>query len=185
MTNRIGGTPIPLEAAYPSYITETIPKSKRGYRTNNAFPDFPPKMSDGRSLISSWNPESVFDNAYRKEHESQFRDAAPLNANWSDPGGSASYWGRNRDFGHNWMYRRYMQKNAMEIMEGNFRETANDTGSSIPNTEVSVSKPRNAPHLFTSLTDPSRPFGFQESDLKSLYLTREQLNARKHAPVIN
>ena len=47
------------------------------------------------------------------------------------------------------------------------------------------SKPRNAPHLFNSLNDTSRPFGLQESNLKSLYLTREQLNARKFAPVIN
>ena len=183
--NRIGGTPLPLEAAYPAYIKETIPKSQLGYRTNNAYPSFPPKMSDGRSLISSWNPESVFDNAYRKEHEADFRDSAPLNANWKDAGRLA-IGGDGGAISHNWMYRRYMQKHATELMEANFRETANDTGSAIPfSAGVSSTPPRNAPHSFTSLTDPSRPFGFQESNLKSLYLTREQLNARKYAPVIN
>ena len=164
MSNHIGGTPLPLEAAYPSYLTETIPRSKLGYRTNNAFPDFPPKMSDGRSLISSWDPESVVDHMYQKEHGDLFRHAAPLNANW--------------------MYRRYMQKHATAIMEDNFRQTANDTGSSIPFHDSSL-KPLNAPHLYTSLNDNSRPFGFQESNLKSLYLTREQLSARNYAPVIN
>ena len=108
-SSRIGGEPLPLDVAYASYLTETIPKSKLGYRTNNAFPDFPPKMSDGRSLISSWQPESVSDNVYYKTNENIFRSEAPLNANW--------------------MYRRYMQKNANEIMENNFRETANDTVS--------------------------------------------------------
>jgi hypothetical protein len=166
MSNRLGGTPIPLDCAYPDYLKETIPRSRLGYATNNVYPEFPPKMSDGRSLISSWNPESVLDNKYAKEHEKVFRDGAPMNANW--------------------MYRRYMQKNANDIMAANFKETANDTGSSIPLTkEMEHTKPRNAPALFTSLTDPTRPMGYEDSNLKSLYLTREQLNARKYAPVIN
>ena len=47
-----------VDIAYP-IIKETIPKSSLGYNTNNKYPEFPPLMSDGRSIISSYQPETV------------------------------------------------------------------------------------------------------------------------------
>lgn len=167
MSQTLGGAPVPIDSAYPSYIKETIPKSALGYGTNNQYSNFPPKMADGRSLISSWNPESIADHRFQQEHRPEFMDRAPLNPNW--------------------MYRRYLQKNAYQIMEQNYRETANDTGSSIPLANMNVDltkKDRNSPFLFNSLHDPSHPAGYQTSNLKELYMTREQLDARKMAPVI-
>jgi len=168
MSNLLGGTPMPFDCAYPEYIQETLPKSKLGYGTNNLYPKFPPKMSDGRSLISSWNPESVVDDVFKKEHMNEFSDLAPLNPNW--------------------MYRRYMQKNGYQIMGQNYRETANDTGTAISvldKDHISLqNNTSNRPFLFNSLMDPSQPPGYESSNLKSLYLTREQLNSRKSAPVI-
>jgi hypothetical protein len=160
------------DAAYPAYIKETLPASKLGYATNNRYPQFPPKMQDGRSLMSSWTPESVVDHQYWKAHETQFRADAPLNPNW--------------------MYRRHLQKNALDIIAQNFRETANDTGFSAASVvpvgvaaAAAAQGPKNAPYLFQSLNDPAteKP-GYESSDLKSLYLTREQLQARKSAPTV-
>lgn len=150
-----------VECAYPSYIKETIPPSSLGYGTNNKYPLFPPKMSDGRSLISSWNPESVVNHNFKEEH------------------------GMYNSENPNWMYRKFLQKNGLKIMELNYHETANDTGGYIPNNskEVQTSlSEKNSPYWFDSYSDTSKPKGYQDSDLKNLYLTREQLNSRKIAP---
>ena len=160
------------DAAYPAYIHETLPASTLGYGTNNRYPHFPPKMQDGRSLISSWTPESIMDKQYWKDHESEFQNGAPLNPNW--------------------MYRRYLQKNAYDIMTKNFQETANDTGSAMPqehqppaaSTASSRPSAANVPHMFGALNDANVPSGYESSDLKTLYLSREQLQARKSAPTV-
>lgn len=155
------------DCAYPPYIKETLPSSSLGYGTNNQYPQFPPKMQDGRSLISSWTPESVLDNSYWKDHGAEFRYATPLSPNW--------------------MYRRYLQRNAYDVMAANFRETANDTGSAVPTQNIQPTgskKDPNAPYMYGSLNDPHVPPGYEASDLKSLYLTREQLQARKSAPTV-
>ena len=157
-------------SAYPSYIKETLPASYLGYGTNNRYPAFPPKMQDGRSVISSWVPESVMDHEYWKEHD--FQHTTPLNPNW--------------------MYRRYLKKNAYEIMAKNFQETANDTGAQIPRENQmtpemteQTKKEAHAPFLYAALNDSRTPQGYESSDLKSLYLSREQLQSRKSAPTFN
>ena len=41
-----------------------------------------------------------------------------------------------------------------------------------------------SPHTFSSVLDNSMPLGHISSDLKTNYLTREQLYARKVSPVV-
>jgi hypothetical protein len=150
-----------LECAYP-VIKETIPKSSLGYASNNKYPEFPPLMSDGRAIIGSWQPEST------------------ENANLIE----------NNNIKSNWEYRRYLTKHSKDILEYNFREACNDAGYfkrpiDIPSIQSNVIKDQYAsPKLFQSAVDNSKPRGYEDSDLKQLYLSREQLNARKMAPVI-
>lgn len=162
------------DAAYPAYIKETLPASKLGYGTNNRYPQFPPLMQDGRSLMSSWTPESVVDRQYWQDNAAQFRGAG---------------------MSPNWMYRRHLQKHGLDVIAQNFRETANDTGFSAAALAQaqgqapasSTPQNRNIPYMFTSLNDAASSEtvpGYESSDLKSLYLTREQLQARKSAPTI-
>ena len=148
-----------VENAYPSYIKETLPPSSLGYGTNNQYPLFPPKMADGRSIISSWNPESEL-NHQLKQEQGLYNSDNP-----------------------NWEYRRFLQNNGYKIMEFNYNETANDTGGYLPNKPevVQTLSEKNAPNWFDSYSDTSQPKGYENSDLKELYLTREQLNARKVA----
>jgi hypothetical protein len=84
----------------------------------------------------------------------------------------------------NWKYRQYMIKNANTIMEYNYRESSNDTGYIIP-PEVKKTKNRQLilPYTFDSLNDSSKPH--QMTDLKELYLSREQLNAKKVIPILS
>lgn len=142
-----------INKAYPD-VKETLPKSYLGYDTNTQFPAFPPKMSDGRSLISSWQPESIINDNLIKQNNIE----------------------------SNWMYRKYLTENAKKIMEYNFRESCNDTGYIIPPYDDKSDK--NSPHMFKSFNDQSKPNGYQDSDLKQMYLTREQLNSKKVSPVV-
>jgi hypothetical protein len=153
--------PEKLETAYP-IIKETIPASSLGYNTNNKYPEFPPLMSDGRAVFGSWQPESI------------------LNADLLESNNIKS----------NWQYRRYLTKNSKEIMEYNFRESCNDAGYfkrpiDLPSMQSnSVTGFTNSPYLYKSVLDNTNVLGHDNSDLKNLYLTREQLNSRKISPVV-
>jgi hypothetical protein len=150
-----------LYCAYP-VIKETIPKSSLGYGTNNKYPEFPPLMMDGRAVIGSWQPEST---------ENQIII-------------------ENNGIKSNWQYRRYLTQNSKDIQEYNFRESCNDVGYinrpiNIPSIQSNVvSGMNNTPCRFTSFLDNSRPVGYENSDLKEVYLSREQLNSRKISPVV-
>ena len=153
-----------VDCAYPKFINDTLPRSKLGYTTNNRYPHFPPKMADGRSLVSSWNSESVTDSAFKHEYAEDMIKLSPLSPNWA--------------------YRRYMQKNGYELMAKNFVDTANDTGSEVPLPNSNDPKGRNVPFLFDSLSDSRIPQGYETSDLKDLYLSREIMYARSYGPKI-
>jgi hypothetical protein len=154
--------PEKLESAYP-VIKETIPKSSLGYSSNNLYPEFPPLMSDGRAVVGSWQPEST------------------ENANLIESNRIKS----------NWEYRRYLTKNSKDILEYNFRESCNDAGYfkrpiDLPSVQSNaVNWPHNSPVSFGSIVDNSKPTGYEDSDLKQLYLSREQLDARRIAPVVS
>ena len=152
----------PLHCAYP-IIKETVPRSSLGYNTNNKYPEFPPLMSDGRSVTATWQPE------------------ATINADLIQSNGIKS----------NWQYRKYLTQNAREIMEYNFKESSNDVGYykrplDIPSIQSNlVEGIRQQPYVYLSTLDNAKPFGYASSDLKETYLTREQLNARKISPIVS
>ncbi len=138
--------------AYPEIINQ-YPKSSLGYQTNNKYPVFPPIMNDGRSVISSWDTETSLNDKIRKEN------------------GIKS----------NWDYRHFLTRNAVNVMEKNYNESANDTGSFFIKQNESTS---NSPFLYGSINENTTPFGFERNDLKDIYLSREQLYSRKCAPTI-
>jgi hypothetical protein len=140
--------------AYPT-IKETIPPSHLGYHTNNRFPEFPPIMSDGRALISSWQPEAVVNDRIIKDNNIK----------------------------SNWQYRKFLKQHANEIMEYNLNEACNDTGYLIKKENDVKKEEPNYPYTYKSVDDNTKVLGQEkESDLKELYLSRERLDARKIAP---
>ena len=151
-----------LQCAYP-VIKETIPRSSLGYNTNNKYPEFPPLMSDGRSVTATWQPEST------------------INADLI----------QSNNIQSNWQYRKYLTQNAQQIMEYNFRESSNDVGYykrplDLPNIQSNlVTSFNQQPYVYSSPLDNTKPLGYTNSDLKETYLTREQLNARKIAPIVS
>ena len=147
-----------LNCAYP-VVKETIPKSSLGYNTNNKYEGFPPLMSDGRSITASWQPEAVINNDMIV----------------------------NNNIKTNWEYRQYLIHNSKEIINYNFTEASNDVGYYKRYTEapkISEDVYHSTPYLYSSIMDDKKVLGVKNSDLKQLYLSREQLESRKVSPVI-
>ena len=125
-----------------------------GYTTNNKYPEFPPIMADGRSLIASWQPEAVINDQLIKQT------------------GITS----------NWQYRRYLTENSKQIKDSNFKEACNDIGYY---KRFADDPSQSAPYLYKTAFDNATPTGYAHSDLKQIYLSREQLDARKYTPSTN
>ena len=146
---------ISVSSAYPTFP----PQSTYGYQTNTRWLSFPPLMSDGRSVTSTWQPESTLNNQIIKEN------------------GIKS----------NWEYRKFLRANANEIMAHNFKEACNDTGYHMTrdlNAPQVEPKSVVTPYLYKNTFDNTRVFP-ENSDLKQLYLSREQLESRKVAPTLS
>jgi hypothetical protein len=74
----------------------------------------------------------------------------------------------NNDIKTNWEYRQFLQKNGIQICKQNFYETCKING--LPYARENKETNTN--------------YGYPNSDLKSLYLTREQLQSKLIAPTI-
>jgi len=142
-----------VDFAFP-IIKESIPESRLGYDSNNVYSGFPPLMADGRVVIASYQPDAV------------------LNEQLIHDNGIKS----------NWEYRRFLQGNAKQVMEKNFRAASNDTG--YYNRWIDHKMHSGQPVLYKSMTDGRRPEFYEDSDLKQTYLSREQLDSMKMAPTL-
>ncbi len=130
--------------------------------SNNIHNNFPPIMKDGRNY-AEWQPGAVINERIRKE--------AHITSNWE--------------------YRKYLCNNADTIIKHNQVNACDDclatvsqynpmsnTGNKGPHTN------NNTPYLYKSVSDTSMPFGYENSDLKNLYLGDVQLQSRLVTPVI-
>jgi hypothetical protein len=70
-------------------------------------------------------------------------------------------------------------------MKYNSMESCYDLGLD-PHTQTNTTPSSNVPYTFRNIYDTNQPgYGYCNSDLKNPYLSREQLNSRLVAPVIN
>ena len=122
--------------------------------SNNVYFDLPPMMEDGR----------VFD---ERKTESQIMHENKI---------------KNNSIKTNADYIKYLANNADSIISYNQVESYHQTGFKPVIFQNELSS--NVPYLFKSKSDPSRPVGYNDSDLKKKYLTREQLQSQLTAPVI-
>ena len=141
----------PIKSAYP----DVVPKSTIGYTMNNKYPGFPPLTADGRNITASHQPEAV------------------LNENLIKEAGIES----------NWQYRNYLTKNGQAIMRDNFVEASNDVGyfqRFLPSQQGDFDNMFQQPARYSSYHESEKPIEHrQSSDLKNLYLSKEQLHARR------
>lgn len=125
--------------------------------SNNIHSNFPPIMHDGRNY-ADWQPGAVINERIRKE------------ANITS----------------NWQYRQYLCNNADTIIEFNKLSAAGDCNAG--NTHYgSGAQPisNNSPYLYKSVLDKTIKYGYENSDLKNLYLSDYELQSRMVTPVFS
>ena len=117
--------------------------------SNNIHFNYPPIMADGRNY-ASWQPEAVVNERIQQKEN--------IHSNWS--------------------YRKFMTHNGLEIMKYNTQEACYEVG--LPcHVKTDETPSKNVPYRYESVFDTSEPgYGYCSSDLKSPYLSREQLQAR-------
>lgn len=80
----------------------------------------------------------------------------------------------------NWEYRQYLTQNTNSIMKHNLKLMCdNCCKCSYKKGEGGIDK-----YLFSSCSDKTAPFGYQQSDLKNLYLSKQELNSKLRAPIL-
>ena len=125
--------------------------------SNNIHLDFPPIMHDGRNY-ANWQPGAVINENLKKE------------ANISS----------------NWQYRKYLSNNADTIIQFNRLSALGDCCANLAqygSGQQSVTN--NSPYLYKSCLDNTIKFGYENSDLKNLYLSDNALQSRMVTPVFS
>ena len=122
--------------------------------SNNIHFDFPPIMDDGRNYAT-------------------YIPACEINEQLQARNGLAS----------NYAYRQYLIKNATNLMRTNQLVACDDTGPCMGQFNREPKANTNK-HVYRGFGDQSTPYGYETSNMKQLYLTRMQLEARKDAPIL-
>ena len=81
---------------------------------------------------------------------------------------------------NNFHYRQYLMKNADKIINNNFT-TFVDNCSDVPTAKAKTFTNK---YLFKDLTDTTTPYGYEHSDLKNMYLSRQSLNSKLVGPIL-
>ena len=138
-----------LSSAYPD-----LQMSNAGYQTNNQYSKFPPLMQDGRSVLASWQPETVINDDLLKSEGIQ----------------------------STWQNRKFMTSNSQDICEKMFHNALNDVGIMSNQFANREGMSFTFPKLYSSHHEPISHIQARPSDLKETYLTREQLQNKLIVP---
>ena len=114
-------------------------------------------MSDGRNF-ANWLPGGAINEKIRKENNIK----------------------TNND------YRKYLTNNADNIIKYNQLSACDECCSTLQTyNNDNTNNTNNTPFLYKSCLDESKPFGYETSDLKEMYLSEYQLQNRMITPVIS
>ena len=87
---------------------------------------------------------------------------------------------RNKNIKTNTDYRHYLQINAEAIISNNQLNSCNECSVCPYYSKTSLEINKHTPYIFDHTLSNIRPYGYETSDLKELYLTRQQLDSQKH-----
>lgn len=79
-------------------------------------------------------------------------------------------------------YRQYLMKNGNYLIRKNFDSFINNSSKQDENILNRVLN--DGKYLFKNLEDKSMPYGYETSDLKNVYLSRQELNSKLTAPIM-
>ena len=118
--------------------------------SNNIHFDFPPLMEDSR-LFSNYYSSVLNDTVFQN----------------------------NKNIKNNSDYRKYLQVNADAIIQNNQYISCIECGTT-SNYKSKPSTSIQTPYIFNSILSRDQPYGYETSNLKNIYLSKQQLDAQKH-----
>jgi hypothetical protein len=124
--------------------------------SNNIYSDFPPIMNDGRNF-ANWQPGAVINEYIKQEAKIQT----------------------------NWEYRKYLSNNADAIIKYNQMSACGECCANTAQYGTGIPISNNSPYLYKSCLDNTKKFGYEDSDLKNIYLSKLSLESRMVTPVIS
>jgi hypothetical protein len=72
-------------------------------------------------------------------------------------------------------YRRFLVQNTESIMKHNYDHMANDNKTQYQHDQYQYGQP----HLYKSVQEDTKPYGYEDTMSKQMYLTRQQLDDKK------
>lgn len=83
----------------------------------------------------------------------------------------------------NYEYRKFLINNAKTLINNNQQDACNHVGICKYGPTLEILQ--NGKYLYKSCQDTTQPFGYETSDLKNMYLSREALHSRLSAPLMS
>lgn len=105
-------------------------------------------------------------------------DDSRLFSNYYSSALNDSVFQNNKNIKNNSDYRKYLQVNADTIIKNNQYTSYIECGANQNNNESIESN--QTPYIFNSILSRDQPYGYETSDLKNIYLSKQQLDAQKH-----
>ena len=130
----------------------------------------------------SWTNSHTSLNNYNKEYPEMMSDGRIL-SNWKFNTDINNEIIERENIQSNHDYRTYLTNNAEEIIKMNKLSACNQAQACRKNVKSDVNIDNK--YIFKSVTDNNVPYGYETSDLKSVYLSRQELQARLSAPIVN
>jgi hypothetical protein len=81
---------------------------------------------------------------------------------------------------NNYNYRQWLINNATNVMQTNYTSAMGQ--SCVYNTPTPPTQ--TSKYIFSGCSDKSQPIGYEHSDLKSLYISKADLQRRMHTPIL-
>jgi len=84
----------------------------------------------------------------------------------------------------NYDYRQYLINNGQSIIQKNKNSHLGNIGYVKPQSLSEMVIPKNKKYMYKNNTDQNQPYGYESSDLKNMYLSRHELEAKKNGPIL-
>ena len=82
---------------------------------------------------------------------------------------------------NNYNYRQWLIHNGNTIVKKNRKAACNECSECV---KSAAQAPKTQKYLFQGCADNSTPYGYETSDLKNIYLSRQSLNSRLNTPIM-
>ena len=82
---------------------------------------------------------------------------------------------KSHDIKNNEQYRTFLVNNSSIVIQSNYETMIKQNVTNNRNTQPSYGPPK----LYSDIQDDSKPFGYENTTTKEMYLSREQINDKK------